>query len=117
MDYDEINFETESEARYTFCIAEKKFHECLRITIKTEKIKQRGNRYLEFPAQHLTFVCAVNDKCRRVKRVIFVPLKLGTVFIDHVFLVSPQLLTSAILGVYFFINSSAIFKVVDDRTT
>jgi hypothetical protein len=58
-----------------------------------EKIKQRGNKYLELPAQHLTLVSALNDKSRWVKRQIFFPVKLGAVSIDHVFLVSPQLLT------------------------
>jgi len=63
-----------------------------------ERIKQRGNKYL---AQHLTLLSAFNDKSRRVKRQIFVPVKLGTLVIDHVFLMS-QLPTPAILGVYFF---------------
>jgi len=54
-----------------------------------------------------------------------VPVKLGPVVIDHVFLVSPQLLTSAILGVDFFIDTSAtiyfsercaLFKVNDETT-
>jgi len=67
-----------------------------------ERMKQRGNKYLELPAQHLTLVSAFNDKSRRVKRQIFVPMNLGTVVTDHVFLVSPQLLISAILGVDFF---------------
>jgi len=53
-----------------------------------------------------------------------VPVKLRTVAIDHMFLVSPQLLTSGILGVDFFINTCAftdfaeryaLFKV-DDKT-
>jgi len=52
-----------------------------------EKIKPRGNKYLELPAQHLTLISAFNDKSWRVKREIFVPVKLGTVFIDHMFLV------------------------------
>jgi hypothetical protein len=90
-----------------------------------EKIKQRGNKYLELPAQHLTLVSAFNDINQRVIRQIFVPVKSGAVFIDHVFLVLPQLLTSSILGVGFFINTFAIidfperyvlFKV-DDETT
>jgi hypothetical protein len=34
LEYYEINFETESEARYTFYIAEEKLRECPRITIK-----------------------------------------------------------------------------------
>jgi len=52
-----------------------------------EKIKPRGNKYLELPAQHLTLISAFNDKSWRVKREIFVPVKLGTVFIDHMFFV------------------------------
>jgi len=32
--YDEINFETESEARYTFYIAEEKLQKCPRITVR-----------------------------------------------------------------------------------
>ena len=89
-----------------------------------EKIKQKGNSYLELPAQHLTLVSAFNGKSRRVIRQIFVPVELGTEIIDHVFLVAPQLLTSAILGVDFFMNTCAIidfpercalFKV-DDKT-
>jgi len=68
-----------------------------------ERIKQRGNKYLELPAQHLTLVSAFNDKSRRLKRQIFVPVNLGTVVIDHVFLMLTQLLTSAILGLDFLL--------------
>ena len=90
LDYDEINYGTESEARYTYYTAEEKLQECPRITIKIGeevvsaildtgceltlmnenlygKIKQSGNKYLELPAQHLTLVSAFNDKSRRVK--------------------------------------------------
>jgi hypothetical protein len=89
-----------------------------------EKIKQRGNKYLELPAQHLTLVSAFNDENQRVKRQIFVPVKSGAVFIDHVFLVSSQMLTSAIVGVDFCINTFAIINFperyalfkVDDET-
>jgi hypothetical protein len=125
QDYDENNFETENGGKYTLYITEEKLKECLRITIKIgevevsailntgceltimdknlyEKIKQRGNKHLELPAQHLTLVSAFNNKNWRVKRKIFLPLKLGAVSTDHVFLVSPQLLTSAILGIDFF---------------
>jgi hypothetical protein len=35
-----------------------------------EKIKQRGNEYVEIPARHLTLVRAFNNS-RRVKRPIF----------------------------------------------
>ena len=89
-----------------------------------KKIKQRGNHYLELRAQQLTLISASNDKSRRLKRQIFVPVKLESVFTDHVFLVSPQLLTAAILGVDIFINIPAIIYfrqrcalfIVDDET-
>jgi len=120
---DEIELKGEGEAKYTFYyIAEDKLHECPGILVGIggeelsaildtgceltlmnedlyERIKQRGSKYLELPAQHLTLVSAFKDKSRRVKRQIFVPVELCTVVIDHVFLVSPQPLNSAILGV------------------
>lgn len=37
LDYDEINFGTESETSYTYYITEEKLQECPRITIKIEK--------------------------------------------------------------------------------
>jgi hypothetical protein len=64
-----------------------------------ETIKQRGNKYLEFPTQHFTLLSAFNDKKQAEKRQIFLCVKLGNVSIDHVFLVSPQLPTLVILGV------------------
>jgi len=76
--------------------------------LKEHNIK--GNTYLELPAQHLTLVSAFNDKGKRVKKQIFMPVKLGNVCIDQVFIISPQLLTSAILGVDFFINTRAIIN-------
>jgi hypothetical protein len=36
LNYDKINFRTESESRYSYYIAEEKLQECPRITIKTE---------------------------------------------------------------------------------
>jgi len=145
---EEIELKGDDKAKYTFYIAEEKLHEYPRMLVRIggeevsaildagceltlmnenlyERIKQWGNKYLELPAQHLTLVSAFNDKSWRVRRRIFVPVKLGTVVIDHVFLMSPQLLTSAILGVDFFINTMQIidfpercvlFKV-DDKTT
>jgi hypothetical protein len=46
---------------------------------------------------------AFNDKGKRVKKQIFVPVKLGNVSIHQVFIILPQLLTSAILGVDFLL--------------
>ena len=116
-----------------FFIAEEKVQECPKITVTIgeeevsaildtgreltimnehlyEKIKQRGNSYLELPAQHLKLVSAFNNKGKRVKKQIFVPVMLGNVSIDQVFIISSQLLTSAILGVDFFINTCAIIN-------
>jgi hypothetical protein len=67
-----------------------------------DKIKQRGNNYLKLPA-HLTLESAFSDKSRRVRKQAILPVKLGNVTIGHVFLVSPQLLTLAVIGVDFFL--------------
>jgi hypothetical protein len=121
----EIERGDENETRCTFFIAEEKVQECPRITVRIgeevlaildtgceltimnehlyEKIKQRGNSYLELPAQHLMLMSAFNDKGKRVKKQIFVPVKLGNVSLDQVFIISQQLITSAILGVDFFL--------------
>jgi hypothetical protein len=66
------------------------------------KYNKEVTNYLELPAQHLTLVSAFNDKSRRVKRQIFLPVNLETLSIDHVFLISLQPLTSAILGIDFY---------------
>jgi beta-glucosidase-like glycosyl hydrolase len=95
-------------------------HECPRITVEVgeevsaildagcqltlmkenlyEKIKRRGNKHIELPAQHLTLFSAFSDNSRRVKKQIFVPVKFNNTSIDHVFLVSPRLQTSAIFS-------------------
>ena len=49
-----------------------------------ERIKQRRNKYLKLPAQHLTLVSAFSDKSRRVKRQILVPVNLGTSYRSRV---------------------------------
>jgi hypothetical protein len=72
--------------------------------------KTKRNKYLELPTQHLTLVSGFNDS-RRVKILLFLPVKLGNVSLHHVFLVSPQMLTSAILGIDFFINTSLIYSI------
>jgi len=48
------------------------------------KIKQRGNKYLALSAQYLILVSAFNEKGQRVKRQMFVPVKLETVVTDQV---------------------------------
>ena len=121
---DEINLETENEAIYTMYIAEDRLLECPRITFRIGEenvssildtgceltlingnlydiIKRRGNKYIELPA-HLTLVSAFSDKSRWVRKQAILPVKLGNVTIGHDFLVSPQLLTSAVIGVDFF---------------
>jgi len=95
---EEIELNGKDKSKYTFYIAEEKLHKCPRILVRIggeevsaildtgceltlmnedlyERIKQRGNKYLELPAQHLTLVSAFNDKNRRVKRQIVVPVK------------------------------------------
>jgi hypothetical protein len=134
------NWEDTCETRCIYFIAEEKVQECPKISVKIgeievlaildtgceltimnqslyEKIQQKGSQYLELPAQHLTLVSAFNDKGKRVKKQIFVPVKLGNFVIDQVFIISPQLVTAAILGVDFFINTRATINFPEQCAT
>jgi hypothetical protein len=68
-----------------------------------EKIQRAVKSYLELPAQHLTLVSAINDKGKQLRKQIFVPIKVGDIIIDQVIIISPQLVTPAILGVDFLL--------------
>jgi hypothetical protein len=130
MDGDK-EWEDDNEIWYTYFIAEEKVHECPRMLVRIggvevlaildteceltiinkdlyEKILRAGNNYLELPTQHLTLVSAFNDKGKQVKKQMFVPITVGDVLIDQVIIISPQLITPAILGVDFFVNTRAI---------
>jgi hypothetical protein len=63
------------------------------------KSNKEGTKCLELRAQHFTLVSAFNGKSQWVMKQTLLPEKLGTVSLDHVFLFSPQLLTSAFLGI------------------
>jgi hypothetical protein len=130
---DELDSTGENEFKYTLFIAEDKLQECPRILVRIggvmtsaildsgceltlvseelyNKIRQQGNQYLDLPAQHLTLLSAFNDKSRRIKRQAMLPIEIGTMTIDHVTLICPQLLTQAVLGVDLFSCYDAVIS-------
>jgi hypothetical protein len=119
-------WEDDNKIWYTYFIAEEKVHECPKMLVRIggvevlaildtgceltimnqdlyKKIQREGNNYLELPTQHLTLVSAFNDKGKQVKKQMFVPITVGDVLIDQVVIISPQLITPAILGVDFLL--------------
>jgi hypothetical protein len=56
------------------------------------ELKAKGVESLELPTQNVVLVGAFNGKEQRVRKQVYLTLKFGEVFIDHVFLVSEHLM-------------------------
>lgn len=73
-------------------------------------LKHHGLEYLELPTQHVNLVSAFNRKSNRVKRQVWLNFKLGGIEIEQIVLLTPQLLTDAILGLDFLMEYLAIIN-------
>jgi hypothetical protein len=122
----------DEDISYTLYLAESKRHECpkLKIMIDGEEVsalldtgcelsilkKQLrliGLNCLELPTQHLNLVSAFNDRRKRIKKEAVVEIQLGASTVDQVVLLSPQLLTDAVLGLDFLIDHAAELSFPD----
>jgi hypothetical protein len=122
--------EMEKDVSYTLYIAESKRHECpkLKIIIGGEevsalldtgcklsilneqlydKLRLLGLNCLELPTQHLSLVSAFNEKSKRIKKQALLEIQIGDSAVDQIVLLSPQLLTDAILGLDFLVDHAA----------
>jgi hypothetical protein len=121
--------------RYIY-IAESKRHECpkLKIRIGGEEVsalldtgcelsilnEQLYNKLrlillncLELPTQHLNLVSAFNERSKRIRKQALLEIQIGDSTVDQVVLLSPQLLTDAILGLNFLIEHAAEISFPD----
>ena len=128
--------EREKEVSYTLYIAESKRHECpkLKITIggkevsalldtgcelstlneqSYNKLRLLGLNCLELPTQHLSLVSAFNERSKRIRKQALLEIQTGDSTVDHVVLLSPQLLTDSILGLDFLIDHAAEISFPD----
>jgi hypothetical protein len=121
---------------YTLYIAESKKRDCpkLTITISREevsalldtgcelsilneklynKLRLSGFNCLELPTQHLNLVSAFSERSKRIRKQALLEIQIGDSTVDQVVLLSPQLLTYAILGLDFPVNHAAEISFPD----
>ena len=136
LEEDVVGGEMEKDATYTLYIAESKRQECpkLKIMIGGEevsalldtgcevsilneqlynKLRHLGLNCLELPIQHLNLVSAFNERSKRIEKQALLQIQIGNCTVEQVVLLSPQLLTDAILGLDFLIDYAAELSFPD----
>jgi hypothetical protein len=77
------------------------------------KLRLLGLNCLELPTQHLSLVSAFNERSKRIRKQALLEIQIGDSTVHQVVLLSPQLLTDAILGLAFLINHAAELSFPD----
>jgi hypothetical protein len=136
LEDDATDGEIEKGVSYKLYIAESKRHECpkLKIMIGGEeisamldtgcelsilneqlynKLRLLGLNCLELPTQHLNLVSAFNGRSKRIRKQALLEIQIGDSTADQVILISPQLLTDAILGIDFLVDHAAELSFPD----
>jgi hypothetical protein len=72
------------------------------------EFKALGVESLELPTQNLVLVGAFSRKEQRVRKQVYLTLNFGEVSIDHVFLVSEQLIAPMLIGCDFCIANGLV---------
>jgi hypothetical protein len=119
---------------YTLYIAENRRHECPRLLIKIldqeifalidmgcelsimnehlySRLQHEGLKCFELPTQHVYLLSAFNKKSNRVKKQAMLDVSIGDFKINQIVLLSPQLLTDAILGLDFLVHYQAVINL------
>ena len=81
------------------------------------KLKHAGLSCPELPTQHVNLVSAFNEKSKRIKKQALLEVKIGSLKIVQVVLLSAQLLTEMILGIDFLTNYEAEISFPERRLT
>jgi hypothetical protein len=128
--------EMEKTVSYTSYTAESKKRECHKLTIMVSgevvsalldtgcelsilneqlynKLRLGGLNCLELPTQHLNLVSAFNERSMRIRKQALLEIQIGDSTVDQVILLSPQLLTDAILGLDFLVDYAAEISFPD----
>jgi hypothetical protein len=131
---------TTSDISYTLYIAENKRHECPKLVIKIidqevhalidtgcelsimnehlyNKLRHEGLKCFELPTQHVNLLSAFNRKSNRIKKQAMLDLNIGNSTINQIMLLSPQLLTDAILGLDFLVEYKAVIDFAERSIT
>jgi hypothetical protein len=74
------------------------------------KLRSEDVEGLELGVQNAVLVSAFGNKTKRIRMQAMMPIRIDDIVVDHIFLISPQLLTPALLGVDFCRMSSIIIN-------
>jgi hypothetical protein len=77
------------------------------------KLLLLGLNSLELPTQRLNLVSAFNERSKRIRKQALLGIQIGDRRVDQAVLLSPQLLTDAIMGLDFLIDHAAELNFPD----
>jgi hypothetical protein len=125
---------------YTLYIAENRRHECPKLLIKIldlkisalidtgcelsimndylyNRLRLEGLKCFELSTQHVNLLSAFSKKSSWVKKQAMLGVSIGEVNINQIVLLSPQLLTDAILGLDFLVDYNAVINFAERSIT
>jgi len=125
---------------YTLYIAENRRHKCPKLLIKIldreifvlidtvcelsimnkhlyNRLRHEGLKCFELPTQHVNLLSARNKKSNRAKKQAMLRVKIGDFKVNQIVLLSPQLLTDAILGLNFLVDYKAVINFAERSIT
>ena len=74
------------------------------------KLRREGMEGLELGVQNAVLVSVFGNKTKRIRVQTMMQICIDDIAVDHIFLISPQLLTQALLGVDFCRMNNIIFN-------
>ena len=80
-------------------------------------MRHEGLKCFELPTQHVNLLSAFNKKSNRVKKQAMLDVNIGDFKINQIILLSPQLLTDAILGLDFLVDHHAVINFAERSIT
>jgi hypothetical protein len=81
------------------------------------KSKSEGVKSLELGVQNAVLVSSFGNKSKRIPMQAKMPVDIDGMMMDHIFLISPQLLTQAILGVDFCRRNNIVINFPEQYLT
>jgi len=81
------------------------------------RLRHEGLKCLELPTQHINLLSAFSKKSNRIKKQATLEVNIGNVKVNQIVLLSPQLLTNAILGLDFLVECNAVINMAERSMT
>ena len=81
------------------------------------RLLHEGLKCFELPTQHVNLLSAFNKKSNRVKEQAMLDVKIGGFKVNQIVLLSPQLVTDAILELDFLVDYKAVINFAERSIT